>query len=264
MTDIASAPRANTAVALLGGGVAGFAAGLFGVGGGVLLVPFLVLILRQPQHIAHATSLVAIVLAALSAVSRFGADGSVAVVGAISLAVGAVVGAKVGATFLPKLTESRLRHLFGIVMLLIALRFLIAGDSSSSGDAMPDMTPLLIGLHVLGGLAAGVSSAVLGVGGGVILVPLMVMAFGYGQHIAEGTSLAVIVPTAITGAVAHHGNGYTNWRLGATIGVGSLFGGFGGAQVALGLPPGTLARMFGGLLLVTAFLMLRERKEVAP
>jgi uncharacterized membrane protein YfcA len=263
VTDIADPPRANTVVALVGGVVAGFAAGMFGVGGGVLLVPFLVLLLKQPQHVAHATSLVAIVLAALSGVSRFGADGSVAVVGAIALAVGAVAGARLGATFLPKLTESRLRGLFGAVMLLIAVRFLIAGDTSGTGDTLPDMTAFLIALHVLGGLAAGISSAVLGVGGGVILVPLMVMGFGYGQHIAEGTSLAVIVPTAITGAIAHHKNRYTNWRLGVTIGAGSLLGGAAGAHVALGLDPSTLARLFGGLLLITAALMLYEKKDKA-
>lgn len=264
MTDvdaIAAPPPVNTVVALLGGLAAGLVAGLFGVGGGVLLVPFLVLLLRQPQHVAHATSLVAVTLAAASGVVRFGTDGSVAIVGALALAVGAVVGARVGATFLPKLTDSKLKRIFGLVMVLIALRFLIAGDSSGAGDTVPDMDVLTVVLHVVGGLVAGVTSSVLGVGGGVILVPVMVMAFGYGQHIAEGTSLAVIVPTAATGAISHHRNGYTDWRLGLTIGAGSLAGGWLGAHVALGLAPSTLARLFGVLLVITAFLMLRKAKE---
>jgi len=243
---------------------AGIVAGLFGVGGGLLLVPVLTLLLGRTQHVAHATSLVAVTLGALAGVARFGLDGSVALLGGLALAAGAVVGARVGARLLPSIPEQRLRLLFVAVLVVLAVRFLIvgaSGEAAISGDVTPDLTTLQLGLHVLGGLLAGVVSSVLGVGGGVINVPLLVLGFGYGQHVAEGTSLAVIVPTALTGAVSHHRNGYTDWALGLRLGTGSVVGAVLGAQLALSLSPVTLGRLYGVLQLVLAALMLRRVRD---
>jgi uncharacterized protein len=252
----------STPLAVGGGAVAGLTAGLFGVGGGVLLVPLLTLVLQRSQHVAHATSLVAVTLAAIAGTVRFGMDGAVSVPGALALAAGAVVGARAGARFLPKVSEGGLRRLFAVVLLVLSLRFLlgVGGDVASVAgpEAVPTMTGGLLALHVLGGLAAGVTSAVLGVGGGVLMVPLMVLGLGYGQHVAEGTSLAVIIPTAISGATAHARNGYTDWSLGMRIGAGSLLASFAGASIALTLPAITLGRLYGGLQLVVALLMLRR------
>lgn len=254
-------PKRASLVATVGGAAAGLTAGLFGVGGGVLLVPLLALVVGLPQHAAHATSLAAIIPAAIAGVIRFGVDGSVSLPGAAALALGAVVGARVGGTLLPKLTESGLRRLFGIVLIVLALRFLVVGASGAAaaeGGFVPDQDAVSLALHALGGLAAGVTSAVLGVGGGVLLVPLLVIGFGYGQHVAEGTSLAVIIPTAITGAVTHHRRGYTHWRLGAQLGLAAAVGSALGASVALALSPVTLGRLYGVLQLVVGALMLRR------
>jgi uncharacterized membrane protein YfcA len=254
-----TAPPNRPAVAIAGGLAAGLVAGLFGVGGGILLVPVLVLLLKRSQHVAHATSLVAVTLAALSGVTRFGLDGAVAVPGAVALAVGAVAGARLGAAFFPRVTDTTLRRLFAVVLLVLAVRFLLTGgsDGGTAGTSVPDLSVWLIALHVVGGVAAGIVSSMLGVGGGVIMVPLLALGFGYGQHIAEGTSLAVIVPTALTGAWAHHRNGYTDWRLGLQIGIAAVVGAAVGASVALGLAPATLARLFGVLQAVVAVLMFR-------
>lgn len=254
--------RRDVLVPVVGGLAAGLLAGLFGVGGGVLLVPILVLLMHRSQHVAHATSLVAIMLAATTGAIRFGFDGAVSLPGTLALAVGAVAGARLGATFLPKLTETRLRQIFAVLLLVIAIRFLLLGVSGEAAamDAVPEMTPLMIALHVVGGMVVGVTSAVLGVGGGVIMVPLMVMGFGYGQHIAEGTSLAVILPTALTGAVAHARNGYTDWAAGWRLGFSSILGSLAGASVALSLSPTTLGRLFGLMLLIVSVLMLRRRR----
>lgn len=249
---------------LVGGLAAGVVGGLFGVGGGMLLVPTLVLLLGRSQHVAHATSLVAVALGALAGVTRFGIAGSVALVGGLALAAGAIVGARLGAVLLPRIPERRLRSLFVGVLLLLALRFLLvgaSGDAAVDGDLVPARDAVALGLHVVGGLAAGMVSSVLGVGGGVVNVPLLVLGLGYGQHVAEGTSLAVIVPTAVTGAVSHHRNGYTDWALGLRLGVGSIAGATAGAQLALSLSPVTLGRLYGVLQLVVALLMLRRPRR---
>ena len=249
--------RRELAIALGGGFVVSLAAGMFGVGGGVLLVPLLVLVLRRSQHVAHATSLVAILFASVSGGTRFAFDDAVAWPAAAILAVAAVAGAQAGARVLPKLTDSFLRRLFGGVLLAVAIRFVAFGSGAAeTGHSAPDLTTGVIAGLVLVGLFIGVASAVLGVGGGVLLVPILVLAFGFGQHIAEGTSLVVVVPTAISGAIAHHRNGYTDWSLGGVLGITGVVGGALGATFALGLDPDLLGRLFGALLGLVSLLMI--------
>lgn len=258
MTSQATAPS-HSVITFAGGLASGLIAGLFGVGGGVLLVPLQVLVLGSAQHVAHATSLVAVTLAAAVGVARFAVEGAVHLPGAAALAAGAVVGARIGAVLLPRISDRRLRAVFGAVLLVLSVRFLLApGSATAAADmAVPDLDATMIAAHVVGGLVAGVTSSVLGVGGGVVMVPLMALGLGYGQHIAEGTSLAVIVPTAATGAWAHARSGYTDWRAGLRLGVGAMAGAALGASVALGLSGATLGRLFGALQVLTAALMLR-------
>jgi uncharacterized membrane protein YfcA len=247
----------EVAIALVAGSLVSLAAGLFGVGGGTLLVPVLVLILHRAQHVAHATSLVAILFAAVSGGVRFALDDAVSWDTVAIVAVAAIGGAQLGARFLPRMTDSGLKRLFGVVLLLVGVRFLLAGSgTAATATSVPDLELATALGYLALGLAAGISSAVLGVGGGVILVPVLVVVFGFGQHIAEGTSLAIIVPTALSGAIAHHRSGYTDWSLGGVLGVAGVVGGALGAQVALGLDPDTLARGFGGLMVLVSGLML--------
>ena len=254
-------------VTTLGAGLAaGLLAGLFGVGGGVILVPLLVLLLGRTQHQAHATSLVAIVLAAFAGGARYAAAGEVAWGGAAALAAGAVVAAAFGVRVLPRLTESTLRRAFGVLLVVLALRLLLAGSpDTAAGEHAIALGPGVIALHIAGGVATGALSAIFGVGGGVIMVPLLVIAFGYPQHLAEGTSLVVIIPTALSGALAHGREGYTQWGLGIRLGLGGVVGALLGAQLALSLPADTLARSFGALLAVVAVLLLtRSRRTPEP
>jgi len=256
--------RTNLARILLLGAVAGLMAGLFGVGGGTILVPGLVLLLKMDQHRAHATSLAAIIVTAPAAAIGFALDGAVSVPAALLLALGAVAGAYGGASIMHRMSAAKLRAAFAILILLAAIRMVFAVDLTP-GDVVPLMTTrVLAGLFLLG-LAAGTLSAIMGVGGGVIMVPVMVLLFGFGQHVAEGTSLLVIVPTAIVGAWRHTRNGYTDWRLGLTLGAGGILGGLLGAQIALALSVQWLQRLFATLMTVTAIHMLRPKKiETGP
>jgi uncharacterized protein len=251
----------------LGGGLAaGFVAGLFGVGGGILLVPVLVILLRRSQHVAHATSLVAITIPATTAAARFGIDGEVAWGGAAAVAVGALVGVRVGSALMPRISERRLRLIFAIFLALMALRLVLVGDASLVDPVAPGALELGAGpllLHALLGILVGAASALLGIGGGVVIVPALVLFFGYGQHLAEGTSLAIIVPTALFGAISHARHGYTEWPVGLKLGAGGLVGALLGAELALALPAGTLARAFGVLLVVVTTLMLIRGRRSA-
>ena len=111
--------------------------------------------------------------------------------------------------------------------------------------------------YIIIGLGAGALSASLGVGGGVIYVPALVLFFSFDQHVAQGTSLAVIVPTALLGAIVHARAGRVVWTYAVPLGVAAIAGGLAGGWLALELGDTLLRRMFAALLAVTALRMLR-------
>ena len=120
------------------------------------------------------------------------------------------------------------------------------------------------------GLFAGAMAAALGLGGGIIFVPSLVVLFGFEQHIAQGTSLAVIFPTAIVATVAHARMGNVRWRLSIPIGLAGIVGAVAGAQIALQLDADLLRRMFGVFLMLLAARMawrawrLNDQSEPEP
>ena len=91
----------------------------------------------------------------------------------------------------------------------------------------------LIAFIVVAGVAVGVLSALFGVGGGLIMVPFIVLVLDRSQHLAEGTSLVVIVPTAIAGVIAHWRNGFVSLREALLLALGGVVGGYLGASIAV-------------------------------
>ena len=108
-----------------------------------------------------------------------------------------------------------------------------------------------LALLVVGaGVLVGVLSALFGVGGGLLMVPFMVLVLDEGQHLAEGTSLLVIVPTAVAGSVAHWRNGFVSLRDAGWLAAGGVLGVYVGASLALETASQTL-RVFFGIYLAT-------------
>jgi uncharacterized protein len=115
------------------------------------------------------------------------------------------------------------------------------------------------------GVASGGVSGLLGVGGGVLMVPAMVLFLGMTQHVAEGTSLLVIIPTALAGAATLWRRGYVMPAMAASIGAGGVLGALAGSRAALAVPAGTLRVVFAAyLVLVGARMALPSRRGAAP
>lgn len=109
-------------------GVAGGgASGLTGIGGGTVMVPLLTGVLRMPQHRAHATSLVIVIFAALSATTQYLMRDQVDWGLAAALAVGGVIGAQIGARTMRRLPERQLRMAFALFLLFVGVRLLVWG-----------------------------------------------------------------------------------------------------------------------------------------
>lgn len=111
-----------------------------------------------------------------------------------------------------------------------------------------DLTlPVVLGTALFG-VVVGLLSALFGIGGGIAMVPFMVLLLERSQHLAEGTSLLVIIPTAIVGVIAHHKRGFVSFRLAVTLAVGGVVGAFIGARLALSLDAEALEKYFAVFL----------------
>ena len=121
-------------------------------------------------------------------------------------------------------------------------------------------------LYILLGVVAGIFSGLIGIGGGIIIVPMLVLLFGLSQHTAQGTTLALMVPPiGLLAALAYYKQGFVDLKIAAFICVGFFIGGLLGAKFALGIPETILKKMFGAVLLaVSAVLMSFIRPPRPP
>ena len=112
---------------------------------------------------------------------------------------------------------------------------------------------------ILLGLIVGVLSGLVGIGGGVFIVPALVYIWGMSQYQAQGTTLALLVPPiGILGAWAYYKQGYVDLKVASLICIGFVFGSLLGAKIAIGLSKVALKRVFGGFLLVIGCKMIFE------
>ena len=127
------------------------------------------------------------------------------------------------------------------------------------------MTPLEILALLAIGLTAGLLAGLLGIGGGVVMVPAMVLIVGLDQHVAQGTSLLVIIPAAAFGSFTHYRHGRLALRDAAALALGGMLGAVLGSVTALSLDDELLRRLFALLILgVAVRLLMTRRSAVEP
>jgi uncharacterized membrane protein YfcA len=250
----------TSAVPFLFGLMAGALGGLMGVGGGILLVPLLVHALGTPQHEAQGTSLAFVTVTALVAAVPYFREGNLDLWLALYLAVGAVPGVLLGAALARKLTARRLRQALGLLMVLTAVKILVSAPALA-GPAHP-WHPLL---NVLLGCVVGLLGGLLGVGGGTVLVPILVLAERFPQHLAQGVSLLMILPTGIVGAMSHARHGHVVRALLPGLMAGGAVGALLGALLAHRIEATALSKLFAIFLLPVSVQMIfgRGRDTVA-
>lgn len=238
---------------ILVGLAAGFLSGLFGVGGGILIVPALVLVLGMTQRLAHGTSLAAVLPIAISGVVGFAMEDSIDWPVAAALIIGAMGGAVIGTHALQILSPTALARVFAVVLLLSAAR-LVLDDSDGSGRG--ELTLLAFAGLVLIGLLSGTLAGLLGVGGGVVMVPAMILLFGIPAAIAKGTSLAVIVPTSVVATQRNLRNGNADLRSAAAVGLAGIVSAYLASKISVGLDERLSNALFAALLTFVAVRML--------
>ena len=112
-------------------------------------------------------------------------------------------------------------------------------------------------LYLLLGLAAGVFSGLIGIGGATIIIPVLVLLFGLSQHTAQGTTLALMVPPiGLLAAWIYYKQGFVDLKIAALICLGFFVGGLVGAKFAIAVPDQLLRRIFGVVLLLASVRMI--------
>ncbi len=241
-------------VRAVGAGLAaGFLSGLFGVGGGILMVPALVMLLGLAQKLASGTSLAAVLPIACSGLVGYLGDDKIDWPVAGWLALGAVGGAVLGTWFLHRLPQRAVGITFAVLLVASAVRMII---DHSNADGRAALTVVAAVTLTLIGFASGILAGLLGVGGGIVLVPAVVLGFGVPAAIAKGTSLMVIVPTAVMGTWRNRSTGNVDLRLAATVGVAGAASSYLGSRLSIGMSERLSAGLFAALLLVVAARMV--------
>ena len=209
-------PRPSIVILAVFGAITGLLSGLFGIGGGVLLVPMLVMFLGYQQRLAAGTSVAAILPAAVVGGIGYAVQGNVDWVAAVLLAIGIVIGAQIGSYLLSKVPTGFLRWLFMVFLLgiVVSLWFVVP-----QRDAEIEITVLLGAALVLLGLVTGVLSGLLGVGGGVIVVPALMFFFGASDLVAKGTSLIMLIPGSISGTIGNFKRRNVDLRSALVLGI---------------------------------------------
>ncbi|MFQ5524204.1 MAG: sulfite exporter TauE/SafE family protein [Acidimicrobiia bacterium] len=238
---------------------AGLVGGGLGVGGGIVLVPLLILA-GLDRHRAHATSLAAIVLIAAMGAVSFGVSGEIDVVVGVTVGIGGILGSAIGATVMHRISARALTIVFAIVLLVAAARMIGGGSPLPGSTTYGDFLQVLIALGI--GLVAGFFAGLAGIGGGVVIVPSAVLLLGLTQHQAQGTSLLAIVFTSISGTVVNRRNERVQLGDGLLAGLGGVVGSLIGSRTALGIEGRTLSVGFGVLLLFVAVRSLYRTLRV--
>jgi uncharacterized protein len=226
----------HTSIQLIGLGIGlfgGSLGGLLGLGGAVVMIPLMTWLTRITQLQAHGTSLVAVVFGAFTAAATYLAHGDADWKISIVLALSAIVTARFGALFAHSLPDRKLKKAFGFFLIFASLMLLIKGSLPSLAGGLPFWARTVVYAGI--GSLTGFVSGMLGVGGGGVMVPLIVIFGGMEQHLAQGTSLLAMVPASMSGAYTHYKLG--NVKTGIVMGlvVGTLVGGYLGATAAAAL-----------------------------
>jgi uncharacterized membrane protein YfcA len=223
----------------LSGGLLG---GLIGIGGGIIMIPLMTRLANLTQIQAHGTSLMAVVFTGLIGAGTYFLHGTVDWQAALLLTVTAVLTARYGALFANSLPEKKLKKAFGIFLVTISLFLLV--KSSILGIIHRPAWWVQAVAYLFTGAITGFVSGMMGVGGGGIMIPLMVLLAGLNQHTAQGTSLLVMVPAGLSGALTHYRLGNVQTTIVGGMVMGAMAGGYLGASAANLLSGSTLTIIF--------------------
>jgi uncharacterized membrane protein YfcA len=258
------------------GCVVGFFAGMFGIGGGILMVPMLVFSYEQSgvsssvlTHIAIGTSLFVIIFASLTSAYQHGKQRNIDWRSVFVLGFSSALTALATTKLAVWLSGSHLRIVFGLLVMVSAIKMLTETEAKAQSKLQLSSTPSAFGLIGVG-LAAGIVSALAGVGGAIVTVPMMYYFLNMPLKLAIGTSSATIVITALFSVVGYILNGigraglpewsfgFVDLQRGAALAVGTILLARVGAYVSFKTQPMRLKKLFALFAMLVSIYMLMK------
>jgi uncharacterized protein len=226
---------------------AGSGGSLIGVGGGIIMVPFLTM-WGMGQKKAQGTSMVVMTAFVPITLFIYSSLGNIDFPFAIPLAVGGVIGGIFGASLCQRYSNQVLGKMFSILLILVALRMLFM-PQVQGGATVHVSTFLQYFESLIIGLFAGTMAGFFGVGGGIVFVPAGVLLAGLPQVIAQGSSFTAMLPTSLAGSLTYWKKRSIEWQLLKWIIPGAWIGTFGGSYAA-DLIPGRILQIIFAIFLI--------------
>jgi uncharacterized membrane protein YfcA len=261
---------------LVVGGATGFFSGLLGVGGGFMMIPLLT-VLGVPIHTAVGTCLAFVACSNLASMIQHARQGSIDLVVALVMTLPAAVAATVAARFSSLLPPSALHILFSLLLVGILVLYYFS-PTPQPLKTLPDISTTASQWYVLqrqrfvgnirylydfdivkallSGVATGMLSGFFGIGGGVLLVPLMAVVLHIPLRVTVGTSLAVFILPAMLGALTHWHLGHVDVRLWLPLVLAGIVGSQVGARCVVRMPLEVLKGLFLFLVAAGALVMM--------
>jgi uncharacterized protein len=246
--------------------VGGAVGALLGGGTGVVTVPVLERLTSLPRKTIHGTANLVNVSVAVVGAAFYGLRGGhIDMTAGAGLMIGGVAGAFFGARLAARASDRALRTAFAVVLAVAGTELCLdaAGVGPSSGSALLGAgvraeVAAVVALTLAIGVVVGAWSAAMGLGGGSLTVPVLILLFGVAAHTAEGTSLMVMLPNSVTASVQHLRQRTASPQLGAALAYGAAPGAVLGASVGLLLSSTTLDWVFGLFILFIAAQQVRR------
>jgi len=242
-------------------------ASLTGIGGGIFIVPMLTLLYEFDPANAVGTSLTTIIFTAIASALNYARQRRIFWRTGLILAVATAPGAYLGAWLTTQLQPRELGLIFGFFLIFVAV-YIISGASSfkRSGNQSQTSTQEFdlklvktrktivrgAGLSFFGGLASGL----LGIGGGLLVVPIMTFGMGVPIHLATATSMFTMIFTSLSGVAQHYQANHIDFGSALLLALGAIFGAQVGAYTSKRISGENLRRVFGIVVIISGINMI--------
>lgn len=250
------------AVCLLSGALIGFTGGVLGIGGGLLAIPLLGLVAGMGQQEAQGTALIMVLPAVLMTVRKYNQNAKIDFRAAGAGAAGSIVFTWIGAQIALGIDPVLLRRIYAVFVLGIAVFYVYQGlrGTRPGVPAAPRRQAETFhkGWFALIGMIAGLAGGVFGVGGSVLVVPILTTIFRLTQTGAQALALTMIIPGTFVALFTYAAHGQANWLMGLPMALGSIVLVPYGVKLAYALPEPRLKLMFACMLLVIMVLLLMK------
>lgn len=235
------------------GAALGFFGGVFGIGGGIIAIPILVLGFGMEQPVAQGTALVMMVPNLMVGWWRYTRRHPVPLGSAIGIGLVATVTTWLVAGFATRLDPMLLKICFSLFLAALALNLMIRRAGKSAEDGGKQVSGRFLPLV---GIAGGSSMGLLGIGGGLVATPILTGWFGLRQTVAQSFSLALVAPSSVAALATYAGAHRVDWSVGLPLAVSGLFTVSAGVALAHRLPERRLRTAFAWLVLGAATWLL--------